>query len=111
MKRPIALFAVAGALSLAPAYAQSHDFVARSEAVSYGDLDLGQPAGQRMLDRRLRSAVQAACGEASNADLASGNRVRSCRRDLTQRIAEIRQKIIAGAEARPAVTLAANPSR
>ena len=46
--------------------------------VSYADLDLSSQSGVRTLDRRIRSAVQLACGEVSSFDPAGKNRVRDC---------------------------------
>ena len=52
--------------------------------ISYADLDLGSPQGTAKLDRRIRSAVQTACGTASDADLAGKNDVRHCRASTYQ---------------------------
>lgn len=47
--------------------------------VSYADLDLSSQAGVRTLNRRILSAVQTACGTASDADLRGTNAVNECR--------------------------------
>jgi UrcA family protein len=52
---------------------------ARSMAVAYADLDLASEAGRRTLDLRIAHAVNAACGEASPANLRGQSGVRACR--------------------------------
>ncbi len=47
--------------------------------VSYADLDLSSQSGVRALNRRILSAVQTACGTASDADLHGKNAVNECR--------------------------------
>lgn len=72
------LFAAAAALAFAatPAAAQQ----APSQlVVSFADLDLSTERGVRTLDRRIRTAVETACGPTSDADPAGKNAVRECR--------------------------------
>jgi UrcA family protein len=47
--------------------------------VSYSDLDLSSRAGVRTLNRRILTAVQTACGSASDIDLRGRNSVNECR--------------------------------
>ena len=47
--------------------------------VSFSDLDLSTHQGIRTLDRRLRSAAEAACGPVSDADLEGKNQALQCR--------------------------------
>lgn len=89
MKYSIAFVAVAGALCLAPAQARDGHDVARSQIVSYADLDLGSENGRATLNRRLHIAVRAVCGSASTSDLAASARMRTCRKTLMRRAAEI----------------------
>jgi UrcA family protein len=56
-----------------PAFAQSSDSV----SVGYGDLDLSTAAGTDRLDRRLRQAASAVCGDHS-LDLRMNRAVREC---------------------------------
>jgi UrcA family protein len=60
------LLALASAATLAfaaPAAAQTSDAPTRI-VVRYSDLDLGAPAGARVLMQRIRTAAATACGEA-----------------------------------------------
>jgi UrcA family protein len=66
--------------------------------ISYSDLDLSTRAGVRQLDRRIRSAVQLACGPVSDADLVGKNDVIQCRNE-TLALARA-QREVAIAEAR-----------
>jgi UrcA family protein len=95
MKILLTLAALAAASTAAPALAQAPT---AEVVVSYADLDLSSPAGQRALDRRLVHAVREACGDASDADLHGKNLVRSCRTD-TARVLE-RQRAEAFASTR-----------
>jgi UrcA family protein len=78
MKTILTLAAAAIAFSAAPALAQS---AAGSNpvAVSYADLDLSTARGVERLDRRIRTAVETACGPTSSADPRGTNLVRHCR--------------------------------
>ena len=69
--------------------------------VRTADLDLSSAAGQRTLDRRLSQAIVEVCGDASPADLAGQNKVRSCRADAHQRLATERDQRIASASSSP----------
>ena len=71
------LLAIA-ALSAAPAPAETAREV-QSLHVGYSDLDLRSHEAQAKLQRRIRSAVAAACGTASNSDLQGMNAARRCR--------------------------------
>ncbi|HEY9552812.1 UrcA family protein [Allosphingosinicella sp.] len=104
MNRIIILAALVAAPLLAPALAQEAALADQTEFVSYDDLDLGNAADVRILDRRIRTAVEAACGPASNADPAGRNEVRRCRAETTARVAA--QRNVAIAEARQPVRTA-----
>lgn len=89
MKYSIAFIAVAGALCLAPAQARDGHDVARSQIVSYADLDLNSEHGRAALNRRLHTAVREVCGTASTSDLAASTRIWTCRKTLMRQAAEI----------------------
>ena len=73
----LAAAAAASLVTLTPtAFAQEP---AGQVRVSYADLDLSSRDGQRVLDRRIRTAVEQACGPISSADPAGKNRVLECR--------------------------------
>ena len=69
----------AAAIKAAPALAEPASSPVAVTVVHTSDLDLTTAAGQRQLDRRLARAAREVCGEASDADLAGKNEVRSCR--------------------------------
>lgn len=98
----IALAAVAFAAS--PALAQ--DPGASRLTVSYADLDLSTPRGVARLDRRIRTAVEAACGPTSNADLHGTNLVSQCRADTLALARAQRDTAIAANSVGSAVQLA-----
>ncbi|MBX7494653.1 UrcA family protein [Qipengyuania sp. 6B39] len=59
MKTPFAALAAAGlAMTAAPTLAQD----AQSVHVSYADLNLASPEGQKRLDRRIDNAAREVCG-------------------------------------------------
>ena len=64
-----------------PAFAQDS---AGQVVVSYADLDLSTRAGVRTFDRRIRSAVEQACGPISSFDPAGKNEVRECRAETLE---------------------------
>jgi UrcA family protein len=97
MNRIIMLAALAAAPCFVPAMAQKADLDVHTEIVSYGDLDLADEGDVRTLDRRIRSAVQAVCGTASNADPAGKNDVRRCRAETAERMTAQRTLEIAQA--------------
>jgi UrcA family protein len=69
---------LAASLWAAPAFAETGGG-SQTVRISYADLDLISPEGKAKLDRRIRTAVQTACGTASDADLEGKNAVRNCR--------------------------------
>ena len=79
MKTILTLAAAAVAFAASPALAQ--DPGPSRLTVSYADLDLSTARGAATLDRRIRNAVQTACGPTSAADLQGSNRVYQCRAD------------------------------
>ena len=68
-----------------------------SRSVTTADLDLTSTAGQRTLDRRLAVAIDDACGEASNVDLAGRNDIRDCRANAWAKVQADRDQRLAGA--------------
>ena len=85
-----------------PAFAQS---APTQLVVGFADLDLSTAHGQRVLDRRLRSAAETVCGPTSSADPRGKNEVRRCRTDT---LAYARsQRDIAVAQASAQIQLAA----
>ena len=108
MNRIIMLAALAAvptfAFAAQPAEAQNANIDAHTQVVSFDDLDLTSEADVRILDRRIRSAVQAACGPTSDADPAGNNDVRRCRAE-TSALIEAR-RTVAIAEARQSVRTA-----
>ena len=96
MKILTTLLALAAAtLSLVPAAAQN-SAGSQSQIVHYGDLDLARPEGVRALDRRLKTAIDRACGPASPADPVGTRMVRDCRVALRHEIAGRRAEVLAG---------------
>jgi UrcA family protein len=83
-------------LLLAPATAQSVPAGAQSQIVHYGDLDLARPEGVRALDRRLKAAIDQACGPASAADPVGTRMVRECRATLRAELGGRRAELLAG---------------
>jgi UrcA family protein len=75
--------------------------------VSYADLDLRTEAGVRTLDRRIRIAVQQACGPVSAFDPAGKNRARECEELTLAATRAQRDVAIAAAPAPSQVQLAA----
>jgi UrcA family protein len=105
MKTLIALAAIAASFSAVPALAQE---VARPAqiVVSYSDLDLGTRAGVQTLDRRIRSAVELACGPTSPADPAGKNVVVRCHAETLALARARRDTAIAAATVPSPVQLA-----
>jgi UrcA family protein len=89
----IAFFATPGATQTPAAGGQL--------VVSYADLDLSSEAGVRTLDRRIRTAVQQACGPVSDFDPAGKNRVRDCQ-DQTLALARAQRDVAIAAATGPA---------
>jgi UrcA family protein len=77
MKTILTLAAAAVAFAAAPAFAQSGG--ATRLTIGYADLDLSTARGVARLDRRIRTAVEVACGPTSDADLHGKNVARQCR--------------------------------
>lgn len=96
MKTLLAFAAAAVAFSATPAFAQQPS---STVAVSYADLDLSTARGIRKLDRRIRTAVERACGPISSFDPAGKNDVRQCRTD-TLAAARVQRDVAIAAVAR-----------
>ena len=96
----LGLTLAAATLASTPTAASAQEPVgARQLVVSYADLDLRTERGQRVLDRRLRAAVEIACGPVSSADPEGKNDVRTCRATS-----------LADARAQRDIAIAARPS-
>jgi UrcA family protein len=104
MKTLLSLAIAAFAFTASPAVAQTAG--SSQLAVSYADLDLRTGEGVRMLDRRIRSAVEQACGPISSADPAGTNQVLDCRSETLASARAQRDLIIAAANANARVQLA-----
>ena len=104
MKTLLSLAIAAVAFTAAPAIAQSAP--SGQLAVSYADLDLRTDAGMRTLDRRIRSAVEQACGPISSADPAGTNDVLACRTETLASSRAQRDRLIAAANGNAQVQLA-----
>jgi len=76
----IAAAAIALAVSSTPAIAGEKG--AQVE-VSYADLNLSSQAGQDILERRIRSAVQEVCGGPAQPNITFGRPVRECIKKAT----------------------------
>jgi UrcA family protein len=74
----LAFTAAAALVAAQPAFAQDRAGSTRL-VVSYSDLDLSTRSGIRAFDRRIRSAVEKACGPTSSFDPRGSNLVRDCR--------------------------------
>ena len=81
----------------APAPAQEG---AGRQVASYADLDLSRSADVAKLDRRIRVAVAAACGVASDADLEGQTAERNCRAAALREAALQRSRAVGSAAAR-----------
>ena len=104
---PIAFAAAAFAATLAAQPAMAQEVSAPTTiTVSYSDLDLGSQAGQRVLDRRIRSAVEEACGPTSDADPAGKNRILECRTETLAEARAQRNTALASANRAGAIQLA-----
>lgn len=107
--RPIA-FALAALTATIPASAIA-GAEARSETVSYGDLNLATPAGIEALDRRLDRAVERVCGSNSSRTLQVRRDIERCEADAWQSIQDDREFAIAKATGRHAQLRADNTRR
>ena len=95
MKTLTTLLALAAAPTLlAPAAAQNPAFESRTQIVRFADLDFDRADGQRELDRRIRVAIDQACGPASPADPTSGRAVHACRLTLEREVAAQRTALL-----------------
>ena len=104
MKTLLSLAIAAVAFTASPAIAQTTG--SGQLIVSYADLDLRTDAGVRRLDRRIRSAVELACGPISSADPAGKNDVLDCRSETLAAARAQREQVIAAANANSQVRLA-----
>ena len=84
---------LAATLAASPAIAQAAASPERV-VVSYSDLDLSSQAGVATLNRRILTAVQAACGTPSDADLHGKNAINECRhRTFSEAVSQARGAI------------------
>ena len=105
MKTLLALAALATTLTAAPAFAQPP--ASTAIVVHTADLDLRRPAGLAALDRRIRAAVDTACGETSDADVHGKNLASRCRTETLAAVAEQRNRAITVARRSSATIYAA----
>jgi UrcA family protein len=105
MKTILILAAAAVTLTAGPALAQ--ELGAGQVRVGYADLDLSTRAGVRSLDRRIRSAVELACGPISSFDPRGKNIVLDCRVETLAEARAQRDVAIAAVAAASPVQLAA----
>lgn len=97
---------VAAPLIASPSQAQGAE-ADRTRVVSVADLDLSRKADVRMLDIRIRRAVEEVCGTASDADPHGKNEVRRCRALTAERVALQRDQAVASADRPAAIALVA----
>ena len=97
---------VASFTSLAPPAFAQQAAGAGQVVVGYGDLDLNSRAGLRTLDRRIRTAVEQACGPISSFDPRGKNVVLDCREDTLALARAQRDTAIAGATGASQIQLA-----
>jgi UrcA family protein len=88
--------AATAALFATPAFAGNAE-PTPTQIIRFADLDLASPAGVATLDRRIRTAIEAACGPASDVDPAGQNRVRACRSAAAAEVQALRNRAIAAA--------------
>jgi UrcA family protein len=105
MKILLPLAAALAALTATPAFAQTA--APATIAVHTADLDLSSPAGIAALDRRIRAAVDIACGDPSDVDLHGKNVAQRCRADTRAQAAAQRANALALARRAGGTTLAA----
>ncbi|MFN7177470.1 MAG: UrcA family protein [Thermaurantiacus sp.] len=102
--------AIAGAIlcaSMTSTVAWASDAApARTVAVQTADLNLSTPAGQRTLDRRIRSAVKEVCGDPSSLVRGGRQTAMECRAETLAAVAQQRGRMVAAATGQAAfVTL------
>lgn len=106
MKIALTLAALAAETLVTPAFGQDIAPPPRTQIVRHADLDLRRAADIRRLDRRIAIAVRAACGTASDLDLAGRNAVTRCRKDTEAALSARRAQAIAAAKGDANVALA-----
>lgn len=87
-----ALALIASAITISPVVAAEP--AAGIAVVNTADLDLGNAADVRTLDRRLTIAIVEACGEESIVDLEGRNAVRACRVDARAKVDAERDRLV-----------------
>ena len=97
MRSLLILAAATAALVAAPAIAQNPSEAPATILVRHADLDLATPGGIAMLDRRIRAAVEEACGATSDADPAGKNRVTACRKAKEAEVRAQRERALLAA--------------
>jgi UrcA family protein len=98
--------ALSGTIGATPAAAQP-PVAAERQVVGYADLDLSSRAGVATLNRRILTAVQAACGPTSDADPHGKNAVHECRgRTFHEAISQARHAIALARQDGPTVLAA-----
>lgn len=74
----------AAALAAPAAEARSRDDAVVTARITFGDLDLSQPAGRAALERRVSAAVRQLCPAPSAADPKAQANYRICREDVSE---------------------------
>jgi UrcA family protein len=108
MRSLLSLAAVAAAFTAAPSLAEDRPPPGATILVPTADLDLGTRAGIAALDRRIRDALETACGQVSDSDLAGKNRVRACLVATRAEVDAQRQRHLAAAARNRTPVLAAS---
>jgi UrcA family protein len=105
MKILLSLAAAFAAVTASPLLAQPAG--SATIAVHTADLDLRSPAGVAALDRRIRAAVELACGDLSDVDLHGKNAAQRCRAETRAQVTAQRAIAIALTRQAGGTTLAA----
>lgn len=105
MKILLPLAALTATVIAAPAFAQPA--ASATIVVRTADLNLRSAAGIATLDRRIRAAIDIACGDASDADVHGKNMAIRCRADTRAQAAAQRATAIALNRRAVGTTLAA----
>jgi UrcA family protein len=105
MKILLPLAALAATLTAAPAFAQPP--ASATIVVRTADLDLHSATGRTALDRRIRAAIDIACGDASDADVHGKNAALRCRAATRAQAEAQRTQAVALARGSGSTTFAA----
>lgn len=95
MKTILLAAAIAAALPVTPAHAQSGELGAQRIAIRHADLDLRTAEGQAAFDLRLVHAAREACGTPSPTDALGRQRADACLADFRAAAAPHRDALVA----------------